>query len=95
MAMVLEAGAAAVDAVVEIVSVVLPLPVTVAGLKLQFVSAGNPLQAKFTVPLNPPVAPILMVNVAGVPAFTVALPLLAGRVKSAIVINTAAEVLVL
>ena len=41
-------------ALVEMVSVVLPLPVTVAGLKLQELPAGNPVQddaEKLMVPL--------------------------------------------
>jgi hypothetical protein len=47
---------AEVAAVVLMVTVVLPLPLTLAGLKLQVVSKGNPVHdaaEKFTVPLYP------------------------------------------
>lgn len=65
-------------AVVEIVSVVLvalPLGVSVGGLKVQLEAAGNPAQAKLTVPVKPPWGVMEMVKVAACPAATVALPL--------------------
>ena len=49
-------GANMLGAVVMIVRVVLPLPVTEAGMKLQVLSAGRPAHEKVTVPVNPFVA---------------------------------------
>lgn len=47
--------------VVVRVIMVLPEPLSVDGLKVQELSAGNPVQAKFTVPVKPSKAPIVAV----------------------------------
>lgn|SRR5215472_1962336 len=64
-----------VDLVVEIVTTVVPLPVSEVGLNVAVVSAGKPLTLKVTTPLNPfcgvtvavyvVLDPLLTVRVAG------------------------------
>ena len=51
----------AVEDVVDTVMVELPDPLTEVGLKVAVAPVGNPLALKVTVPLNPPVDPIVAV----------------------------------
>jgi len=73
---------AATAPVVVTVSVALPLPVNVVGLKLPLAPDGNPLTDKFTTPLNPFNAPIVTVYVVLPPASTPCDPGVAPSVKS-------------
>jgi hypothetical protein len=57
--------------VVVIVSVEAPALVTAAGLNEAVAPPGNPLTARFTVPVNPFSAAMLTVKVAAAPAVTV------------------------
>jgi hypothetical protein len=70
-------------AVVEMVKVELPVPVTCAGAKEQSDFDGKPEHANVTVPLKPLTAWRLTVYEAAVPAFTVSLAGVALSVKSA------------
>ena len=76
-----------------IVTVVLPAPGSVAGLKLQLLFEGKLEQAKVTVPLKPDPPVIVRVDVALCPALTVPELELEPSVKSgATVTFTAFEV---
>ena len=61
---------AAISGRVATVIVVVPLPVTVVGLKLHVAPAGSPVQLKFTIPLNPFVDATVIVVVTLAPAAT-------------------------
>jgi hypothetical protein len=52
---------AAVEEEVETVMVEVPAPLTAVGLNVAVAPVGNPLALKVTVPLNPPVDPIVAV----------------------------------
>ena len=59
------------------VSVVVPEPAIVAGLKVQVPSTGNPEQLSWMVPVKPSFAPIVSTSEPAPPAITpIALPLL-------------------
>ena len=73
----------AVDALVVIVAVVVPLPVTDVGLNVEFAPVGKPLTVKVTFPPNPFTAEIGTVYVVEFPCTTVWLDGLAAIVKSA------------
>jgi len=64
-------------------SVELPEPVTLVGVRVHAVL----LLARLTTPVNPPTAPIVIVEVAPVPALTVMLVGLAAIVKSGAVVK--------
>ena len=59
-----------VEAVVVIVTVDEPEPVTEVGLKLAVAFAGSPLMLKLTVPSNPPKEPTLTVKLVELPCCT-------------------------
>jgi len=73
-------------AVVRIVSVVDPVPVTEVGLKLQLLSAGKPVHEELlkSIVLAYPAWPVMVnVTVPEPPLFTISDPLLAEKLKSA------------
>jgi hypothetical protein len=82
-------------AIVEIVSVEVPLPETDEGENVQVAPTGRPLQLRLTVPVNPFRAPIVSVEVPELPAVTGMLVGLAEKLKSGVVVTvmvTAVEV---
>jgi hypothetical protein len=66
------AVAAAVVLIVKVLVAVPPAGFTLAGLKVQLASLGNEPQEKLIVPLYPPVAVTVIVNVADWPGLMVA-----------------------